>query len=391
MLAGIAGGSVTWAAARLTSYGPVEGTQLPTLSFTPLTAEHLAWRGKWRDVTGDFYWGARPYDARHRAFIAFDTAGHAATPDGYSAFGGNPVMLWDPDARCNNTPSANVPMVPWPDSALDLEIDDTLRNLQTINTGYALRREAQEAYAADQVNRALWDYQLNQQIDHMWDQTPQRAYAGAAWQQETERLRYESTPTPDLSWSQQWRYDPTGTFDNALATTANIVTLGTANSASIAFSGSDLWGKGGYSTGQRATEGLFLVSMIAPAGGLGLRAEEGLLGAAEGLGRYEVGSYNVLREGAEAGLDAHHVGQKALMRQFVEGYDLRTAPSILVPKAGHTRGADVLSRNMSGFNNARDVIARDIWELRRVILDIPNSQLQRLIELNKQMYPEVRR
>ncbi len=66
-----------------------------------------------------------------------------------------------------------------PDSALDLEIDDTLRNLQTINTGYALRREAQEAYAADQVNRALWDYQLNQQIDHMWDQTPQRAYAGA--------------------------------------------------------------------------------------------------------------------------------------------------------------------------------------------------------------------
>lgn len=113
--------------------------------------------------------------------------------------------------------------------------------------------------------------------------------------------------------------------------------------------------------------------------------------AAKELGRYEVGSYNVLREGAEAGLDAHHVGQKALMRQFVEGYDPRTAPSILVPKAGHTIGEGVVSRNMSGFNSARDVIARDIRELRRVYPDIPNNQLQRLIELNKQMYPEVRR
>ena len=112
---------------------------------------------------------------------------------------------------------------------------------------------------------------------------------------------------------------------------------------------------------------------------------------AKGLGRYDVGSYNILREGAESGLDAHHVGQKALMRQFVDGYDIGTAPSILVPKAGHTIGEGVVSRNMSGFNGARDVIARDILELRRVYPDIPNTQLQRLIELNKQMYPEVRR
>jgi hypothetical protein len=108
------------------------------------------------------------------------------------------------------------------------------------------------------------------------------------------------------------------------------------------------------------------------------------------LGKYEVGAYNVLREGAEAGLDAHHVGQKALMKQLVKNYDLETAPAILVPKAGHTVGEGVVSRSMNGFNSARDVIARDIRELRRVYPDIPNSQLQELIRLNKLMYPEVR-
>lgn len=108
-------------------------------------------------------------------------------------------------------------------------------------------------------------------------------------------------------------------------------------------------------------------------------------------GKFEVGPYKVLREEAAAGLDAHHVGQKGLMKQFIEGYDPITAPSILVPKEGHTVGEGVVSRSMNGFNSPRDVIARDIRELRRVYPDVPNSQLQRLIEMNKEMYPEVRK
>ena len=99
VLAGVVGGIPQWVSARVSAYGPVEGTQLAALSVTPLTVEHLAWRGKWRDVTGDFYWGARPYDPKRRAFIAFDTLGHTATPGGYTAFGGMPTVTWDPDAR----------------------------------------------------------------------------------------------------------------------------------------------------------------------------------------------------------------------------------------------------------------------------------------------------
>ncbi|MNP28553.1 hypothetical protein D3C76_1215230 [compost metagenome] len=42
------------------------------------------------------------------------------------------------------------------------------------------------------------------------------------------------------------------------------------------------------------------------------------------------------------------------------------------------------------FASARDVVARDIRELRRVYPDVPNAKLQELISLNKAMYPEMR-
>ncbi|MGS2765242.1 hypothetical protein [Sinomicrobium sp. M5D2P9] len=92
-------------------------------------------------------------------------------------------------------------------------------------------------------------------------------------------------------------------------------------------------------------------------------------------------------KGVEAGLEAHHVGQRALMKKFVPGYNANTAPSILVPKQGHTLGSGVLSRGTSGFSNARQVLARDIFELRRVYPNVPNSSLQQLIQMNKTMYP----
>ncbi|MED4172384.1 T7SS effector LXG polymorphic toxin [Halalkalibacterium halodurans] len=108
-------------------------------------------------------------------------------------------------------------------------------------------------------------------------------------------------------------------------------------------------------------------------------------------GRYLVGSYKDIR-GLE-GLDAHHVGQKALMKKLIENYDYRTAPAINVPKVGHTINGPngIVSRSTRGIETPRQLLARDVLELRRVYDDIPNSALRELIELNKQMYPEMRR
>ncbi|MEZ4234521.1 MAG: hypothetical protein R3B89_35450 [Polyangiaceae bacterium] len=79
------------------------------------------------------------------------------------------------------------------------------------------------------------------------------------------------------------------------------------------------------------------------------------------------------------------------MKKFIANYDEMNAPAILVPKKGHTLrfgSKGVVSRNTKGLNSARDVVARDIRELRRVYSDIPRSALRELIQMNKQMYPD---
>jgi hypothetical protein len=111
-------------------------------------------------------------------------------------------------------------------------------------------------------------------------------------------------------------------------------------------------------------------------------------GLAKGAGKYSVGAYSEIR-GTVAGMDAHHVGQKALMQDLIPGYDAMTAPAILVPKVGHTiKGPNgIVSRSVDGLSTPRDVLARDIRELRRVYPDVPNSSLQDLIQMNKDFYP----
>jgi YD repeat-containing protein len=104
VIAGVTNGVVAWNPQRLNCYGPADGFTIPPLESSPLTAQSLAWRGKWRDVTGYFYWGARPYDSDKRAFLSFDMHGHAATAGGYMAFGGNPAFLFDADGRNPNAP-----------------------------------------------------------------------------------------------------------------------------------------------------------------------------------------------------------------------------------------------------------------------------------------------
>jgi len=102
-----------------------------------------------------------------------------------------------------------------------------------------------------------------------------------------------------------------------------------------------------------------------------------------------VGAYQDIK--GYAGLDAH-VGQKTLMKDLVENYDPQVALAINVPKVGHTISGPngIVSRSTSRIENARQLLARDVMELRRVYDDIPNSSLRELIDLNKKMHPEMR-
>ncbi|MEK5522921.1 hypothetical protein ABEP00_07455 [Heyndrickxia sporothermodurans] len=64
-----------------------------------------------------------------------------------------------------------------------------------------------------------------------------------------------------------------------------------------------------------------------------------------------------------------------------------------VPKVGHTiKGPNgIVSKSTKGIDNPRQLLARDSRELRRVYDGIPNSTLKELIELNKKIYPEMRK
>jgi hypothetical protein len=107
---------------------------------------------------------------------------------------------------------------------------------------------------------------------------------------------------------------------------------------------------------------------------------------------FQVGIHeDLIKINQGTGLDSHHVGQKAIMKKFIPGYDPMKAPAILVPSVGHTRSRDgvgIVSRNTKGINSVRDLLARYIKELRKVYPDIPSEKLKELIELNKKMYPE---
>ena len=109
-------------------------------------------------------------------------------------------------------------------------------------------------------------------------------------------------------------------------------------------------------------------------------------------GKYQVGAYQDIK-GVD-GLDAHHVGQKAVMKKLVADYDELTAPAINVPKLGHTKRhpeRGIVSRSTKGITNAGQLLARDLFELKRVYPDIPNSTLKELIDMNKKMYSEMRK
>lgn len=106
---------------------------------------------------------------------------------------------------------------------------------------------------------------------------------------------------------------------------------------------------------------------------------------------YVVGAYKDVK-GIE-GMDAHHVGQKAVMEKLVGNYDYKTAPAISVFREGHTirlMGKGTVSKNTRGITSLRQLLARDIRKLKRVYPDIPNSAYRDLIELNKKMYKEMK-
>ncbi|MFO0860596.1 MAG: RHS repeat-associated core domain-containing protein [Phycisphaerales bacterium] len=103
---------------------------------------------------------------------------------------------------------------------------------------------------------------------------------------------------------------------------------------------------------------------------------------------YEVAPADQLRARSVVGDDIaiHHVGQAHALEQTVPAYNRATGPAIALPTSEH-----LPIPNMKGQVNLspRQILANDIRNLRQYS-NAPNSSLKTLVDMNKNMYPEMK-
>ena len=104
---------------------------------------------------------------------------------------------------------------------------------------------------------------------------------------------------------------------------------------------------------------------------------------------YEVGEFSDLKARSATGdnLDIHHVGQQNPMKQTVSGYDPKTGPAIALPESEHEA---ISTQRGPATQSPRSQLAKDAKDLRNKT-NTPNSQIKKVIDLNKDKYPEMRK
>ena len=97
VLATVSGASLSWSSNRVSAYGGVPGYRAPAIGSGNVGAEY-SWRDRAAESIGFVWMGGNWLDPVSGRFIAFDPLGHAASDNGYSFCGGNPVGYnWDAD------------------------------------------------------------------------------------------------------------------------------------------------------------------------------------------------------------------------------------------------------------------------------------------------------
>lgn len=132
-------------------------------------------------------------------------------------------------------------------------------------------------------------------------------------------------------------------------------------------------------------------SGIRKANGIVRKEGKKYVGQRDKLSLYDVGRYNDLKNfkrhsnnKEELGLtEIHHLTQKHPAKQVVRGYDEKKGASIVLPKIEHRRIPTVKGMYKG---SPRDLLAKDIRDL-RTHTSTPNSKIQELIRLNKEMHP----
>jgi len=127
-----------WFPSRPTAYGAVPGYRPVALGHTRTIAHASAWRGKYSDIHGTIWLGARNLQWDTGRFWSRDPLGHESDASLYAYAGGDPINFVDPSGLCFN-----------PGLADDLRAESLQRQLEYItalNNANALALEAEIEY-----------------------------------------------------------------------------------------------------------------------------------------------------------------------------------------------------------------------------------------------------
>ncbi|HWD92252.1 MAG TPA: RHS repeat-associated core domain-containing protein [Verrucomicrobiae bacterium] len=91
--------NLTWYSSRPTGFGAVPGYRVLPLGDGAEVAAASAWRGKWSDISGLYWLGARYYNPVAGRFLGAEPLGHDADPSLYTFCGGDPINSFDSNGR----------------------------------------------------------------------------------------------------------------------------------------------------------------------------------------------------------------------------------------------------------------------------------------------------
>jgi len=229
-------GGLIWNKSRPTGYGAVPGYRPPALGHNWNLIECSAWGGRPMTPFGGYQVGHRVVLADIAQWLSPDLAGHAASDNLMTFAGGDPVNLTDINGLCGT------PLYRDMDRAIiDAALNDSMSIAQLLGNAEYLSRPG----SLEMAGRSLLRYgELELPSDYAHN--------------------YVSLPiTPLDAMSVQEPFDAHA----FLASAANTLTLGLANSASVAFTGYDLSGDGGlYDNRTRWAEGIQVGSALLPFG-----------------------------------------------------------------------------------------------------------------------------
>ncbi len=99
ILGSVTNGAVVWNTARPTGYGAVPGHRPLPLWQGADVVQASAWRGRWADISGYVWLGARYYNPESGSFLDADPAWNERDPNYHTFAGGDPINYFDPDGR----------------------------------------------------------------------------------------------------------------------------------------------------------------------------------------------------------------------------------------------------------------------------------------------------